>query len=119
MKIFLAKYIGSASSVEKAKWDAKSESEKRELANAGMQAWGKWVQDNQNSILDFGAPLGKTKRVNKEGISDITNKDTAYVIVQADTHEDAAKIFINHPHFTIFPGDSVEIMECLPMPGKK
>jgi hypothetical protein len=23
-----------------------------------------------------------------------------------------------HPHFTIFPGDSVEIMECLPMPGQ-
>jgi len=30
----------------------------------------------------------------------------------------AARLFVNHPHFTILPGDSVEIMECLPMPGR-
>jgi len=41
----------------------------------------------------------------------------AYVIVQAESHEAAAKLFENHPHFTIFPGDAVEIMECLPLPG--
>ena len=29
-----------------------------------------------------------------------------------------AKLFEKHPHFTIFPGDSVEIMECLPIPGQ-
>lgn len=37
-------------------------------------------------------------------------------IVEADSHEAAARMFENHPHFSIFPGDSVEIMECLPMP---
>ena len=41
---------------------------------------------------------------------------TGYVIVQAESHEAAAKMFENHPHFSIFPGDSVEIMECLPLP---
>ena len=30
----------------------------------------------------------------------------------------AAKMFEGHPHFTIFPGDSVEIMECLPLPAQ-
>ena len=29
----------------------------------------------------------------------------------------AAKLFENHPHFTIFPGESVEIMPVLPIPG--
>jgi hypothetical protein len=29
----------------------------------------------------------------------------------------AAKLFEGHPHFTIFPGDGVEVMECLPIPG--
>jgi hypothetical protein len=43
---------------------------------------------------------------------------TANVIVQAESHEAAAKLFENHPHFTIFPGDSVEIMECLRLPGQ-
>jgi hypothetical protein len=40
------------------------------------------------------------------------------VIVQAESHEAAAKLFENHPHFTTFPGDSVEIMECLPLPPR-
>jgi hypothetical protein len=38
------------------------------------------------------------------------------VVVQVESHEAAAKLFEKHPHFTLFPGDSVEIMECLPMP---
>jgi hypothetical protein len=25
-------------------------------------------------------------------------------------------MFENQPHFSIFPGDSVELMECLPIP---
>jgi hypothetical protein len=29
----------------------------------------------------------------------------------------AAKIFEGHPHFAFFPGDRIEIMECLPVPG--
>jgi hypothetical protein len=38
-------------------------------------------------------------------------------VVLADSHENAAGLFKDHPHFTIFPGDSVEVMECLPIPG--
>ena len=34
-----------------------------------------------------------------------------------ESHEAAAQLFLNHPHFTIFPGESVELMECLPIPG--
>ena len=35
----------------------------------------------------------------------------------ADSHEAAAKLFEMHPHFSIFPGESVEIMPILPIPG--
>lgn len=41
-----------------------------------------------------------------------------YIGTQAESHEAAAKLVENHPHFTLFPGDSVEIMECLPLPGQ-
>ncbi len=37
---------------------------------------------------------------------------------EAESHEAAAKLFLSHPHFSIFPGDSIEIMECLPIPGQ-
>jgi hypothetical protein len=38
------------------------------------------------------------------------------MVVLAESHEGAAKLFLNHPHFMIFPGDPVEIKECLPIP---
>ena len=34
----------------------------------------------------------------------------------SESHEAAAELFANHPHFMIFPGQSVEVMECLPIP---
>jgi hypothetical protein len=77
---------------------------------------GKWATANQKAIVDQGSPLGKTKRASAKGISDTKNEMTAYTIVQAESHEAAAKLFEKHPHFTMFPGDSVEVMECLPMP---
>ena len=42
---------------------------------------------------------------------------TGYTVVRADSHESAAKLFEKHPHFTIFPGEAVEIMPVLPIPG--
>jgi hypothetical protein len=47
----------------------------------------------------------------------VSNEIGGYTIVRADSHEAAAKLFENHPHFTIFPGESVEIMPVLPIPG--
>jgi hypothetical protein len=41
----------------------------------------------------------------------------AWTVVEAQSLEDAAKLFVNHPHFTIFPGEAVEVMECLKIPG--
>jgi hypothetical protein len=41
----------------------------------------------------------------------------AFTVVRAQSYEAAAKMFEDHPHFMIFPGDSVQIMGCLPLPG--
>ena len=114
MKKFLAVYLGSASSL--AKWKSMDEATRKQQEKAGMEAWGKWVTANQKSIVDQGSPLGKTKRASAQGIADTRNEMAAFTIVQAESHDAAAKMFQNHPHFTIFPGESVEIMECLPMP---
>ena len=112
MKKFMAVYTGSATPEQRAAMQA---DEKR--MQAGMEAWRKWMQDHSAALLDTGGPLGKTKRVDGSGIADTSNNLAAYVIVEAETHEDAARMFESHPHFAIFPGDGVEIMECLPVPG--
>lgn len=119
MKRFLATYMAAQNSAKKAEWDQLPEEKRKSLEKAGIEAWQKWGQEHYNAIVDMGSPIGKTKLTNSGGVSDIKNLITAYTIVEAESHEAAAKMFVNHPHFSIFPGDSVEIMECLPMPPQK
>jgi len=117
MKRFMATYIGTAEALEKAGWSKLDPEARKALEASGMAAWTEWMTRNAGRIVDSGAPLGKTMRASAEGISNTTNTLTGYVIVQAESHEEAARLFEGHPHFSIFPGDSVEIMEILPMPG--
>jgi len=112
MPKFLALYIGSATDEQKA---ASLISPEKQLE--GLSAWGKWMGDNAAHIRDGGGPLGKTKRISRSGIEVSRNSLTGYVIVEAETHEAAAPLFENHPHFTIFPGEAVEVIECLEIPG--
>jgi hypothetical protein len=93
--------------------------QKRKAREAeGLKAWMEWGQRHAAATVDQGTPLGKTKRASPEGLDTIKNVMVGYVVIQAESHEAAAKMFENHPHFTIFPGDSVEIMECLPLPQR-
>lgn len=117
MKRFLAIYIGTPSALEKSGWNKLDEEKRKKPQEAGMKAWMQWGETHEAAILDQGSPLGKTKRASSQGIADTRNNMTGYVMVQAESHEAAARMFENHPHFTIFPGDSVEIMECLPLPA--
>jgi hypothetical protein len=55
--------------------------------------------------------------VGPNGISDVRNNLTGYTIVRGESHEAAAALFLDHPHFSIFPGDGVEVMEVLAIPG--
>lgn len=117
MKRFLAVYIGTEASMKESGWSALSESERQERERAGIAAWKKWVEANQGSIVEIGAPLGKTLSTSKRGVETTKNELTGFTIVQAESHEDAAKLFEGHPHFVLFPGDSIQIMPCLPVPG--
>src|SRR5262245_49181097 len=101
MKKFVAIFIGTAAAMEKSNWNSLDEAKRRELEAVGIKAWGDWITRNQAAILDHGTPLGKTKRASRAGIEDIRNNMTAYAIVQAETHDAAARLFENHPHFTI------------------
>jgi hypothetical protein len=118
MKKFLAIYIGTAAALEGSGWNSMDETRRKATEAAGLRAWGEWMRVHAASVVDQGGPLGKTKRTAASGVSDIRNNMVGYVIVQAESHEAAARMFVDHPHFTVFPGDSVEVMECLPIPGQ-
>ncbi len=116
MKRFLAVYTGTPSAM--ARWDALSESERQQKTAQGMAAWKKWVADNAAFIVEAGGPLSRTKQVSASGVADVRNNLAAFTIVQAESQEAAAQLFLNHPHFTIFPGEGVEVMEVLPVPAR-
>ncbi|HKE96391.1 MAG TPA: hypothetical protein VKB34_18935 [Povalibacter sp.] len=116
MKKFLAIYTGTPASLEK--WQALDDAQRKEREARGMKAWGDWMTKHQSVVVDTGGPLGKTRRTSAQGVQDIRNNMSGYVIVQAESQDAAARLFENHPHFTIFPGDGVEVMECLPIPGR-
>ena len=115
MKHYLAVYTGSPSAMDA--WKTMDPSQREAREKAGVEAWTAWVAKHQAAIVDTGAPLGKTKQVTTQGITDTRNNMGAYTVVQAESHEAAAKLFEGHPHFTIFPGEAVDVMECLPLPG--
>ena len=118
MKNFLAIFIGTASSPKMTEWNAMDEGKRKKLEASGIKAWHEWMTAHKSVVVDTGGPLGKTKRASTQGVSDTKNNMSGYVVVKAESQDAAAKLFEKHAHFSIFPGDSVEIMEVLPIPGQ-
>ncbi len=114
---FLAIFIGSKTGPKMAAWNALSDAERQKKTQEGIATWKGWVDKHQAAIVVMGGPLGKTKKVSSNGIEEISNAMGAFTVVNAESHEAAAKLFENHPHFTHFPGESIEVMPVLPIPG--
>jgi hypothetical protein len=117
IQTFLAIFTGGPGNPRMAAWQAMSEAERQRKMQEGIAAWKGWVQANHASIVEMGGPLGKTKKISKAGIEDISNLMGGYTVVRAASHEEAAALFKDHPHFTIFPGEGVELMPVLPIPA--
>ena len=112
MKKFVVLYMASGPDFEKMKKNSNPEQQKK-----GMDAWMKWMDANKTAIVDGGAPLGKTKRVDSNGASNTKNEIGGYTIVQAESPDAATKIFgKDHPHLQM-PGAWIEIIEIMPIPG--
>lgn len=114
---FLAIFLGDKAGPRRREWDALAEDRRRARETEGLAAWKQWVEKNEGAIVGMGGPLGKTKRVSEGGIEDVSNALAVYMVVRAESHDAAASLFEGHPHFTIFPGEAVEIMPVLPVPG--
>ena len=72
----------------------------------------------RDRVVFEGGPLGKTRRVSPAGLEDVTNELAGLVVVRAESHEAAARMFEAHPHFTLFPGEAIEVMPILPVPSR-
>jgi len=111
MKKFLVLYKAPTSAFEQMK-NATPEQQK-----AGMDAWMAWGKKAAASIVDMGAPLGKSLRVTKSGGSSPNTNDLGgFSILQAESKEALAETLKGHPHF-MMPDGTIEVIEFMPMPG--
>jgi hypothetical protein len=95
-------------------WRAMSEAEQAETARIGVAAVAEWEEAHRDSIVYQGGPLGPTKRIGADGaVTDLVTLLTVFMVVRADSHEAAARLFESHPHMSIFVCDGVEVMPVL------
>lgn len=94
-------------------WSAKPKEETKPVEEALMKKWQDWSMQNASSILEtYGA--GKTKKVDQNGVSDFRNEIMLISIVQGESKEAVAELFVNHPHLEI-PESWIEITDANPM----
>ena len=110
MKKFLVLYRAPEAAFEQMK-KATPEQQK-----AGMDAWMAWGQKAASTIVDMGAPLGKSAKVTPAGTTDTKNDLGGYSILQAESKEALAAALAGHPHF-MMPDGTIEIVEVMPIPG--
>ncbi|MDE2213151.1 MAG: hypothetical protein KGJ34_01270 [Patescibacteria group bacterium] len=83
---------------------------RKEQMDKLMSDMAQWTKKHSASLTEQGAPLGKTKSVTSNGITDTRNDLNYYTIVEASSHEEAAKLFADNPHLQI-PTSSIDVMD--------
>ena len=97
-------------------WMKKPEQERKPEEAKMMEAWKKWMSANGSKLTDKGAGAGKPKVISSSGMKDARNDIMMYQIVQANSADEAAKLFVDHPHFGI-PEATIEVMPLKAMEG--
>lgn len=111
MPRFLAAYTMKPEDL--ARFRALPKQEQDAVDAVGLKQWAEWEERNAASFPDHGGMVGKTLRVTRDGVAPAQNTFCGYIVVEAATIEDAARLFEGHPHFMVFPGDGVDIMPFL------
>jgi hypothetical protein len=111
MNTFLVHFLAPTSSIDE--WMKKPEEERKAEEKKMKEEWDVWTAAHSGMIKETKA-AGKAKRVTSAGVADSRNELMLYSIIEAESHEAAAKAFEGHPHFAI-PEASIEVMSIRPM----
>lgn len=112
MKTYLVLFTCSENSKNHLAWKRLSSEEQRIRSDQGTIALQKWIDQYQQKIIFHGGSLSKmTSVVDSNGALDIPSQMGAFFVVEAESKEMVTSMFLNHPHFSIFPGDSIQILE--------
>lgn len=81
-----------------------------------MTAWARWARETGPALVDPGKPLFHKRRVTADGVEAIEDGRVAYAIVTAESHDAAVDVVRRHPHLTLMPGNSIDVIECPDIP---
>ena len=87
-----------------------------EQMQAGMDAWMAWAGKAGDAIVDLGTPLAAATHLGPGSTATGGGDISGYSILQSDTVEALASLVAEHPHLHV-PGNSIEVLEFLAMPG--
>lgn len=110
---YLGVFLSNKNSPKWRAWYAMSKEEQAAKDAIGLPALAAWDEAHKDVIVYQGGPLGPTKRTSETGVADVVNEMTVFIVVRAESHEAAARLFEGHPHMTIFPCDAVDVMPLL------
>ena len=105
MTIFLGILNGSA-------YSATSPELTEEQQAEFMAEWARWATEAGSALVDPGRPLFRKRRVTAQGVESIEDLRVAYMLVSATSHDAAVDIVRAHPHLSLAPGNSIDVIEC-------
>jgi hypothetical protein len=111
MKKFLIQYKMPLAGLDA--WMAKPESERKPVEEDLMKKWQEWTMAHKEWIVETSG-AGKTKKVDKGGVSDFRNEIMLFSIVQGEDKDKVVELFKNHPHLEI-PEAWIEVTDMNPM----
>ena len=98
---------------------ARPKAEQEAIDEVGLKAWADWDKRNAAAIVATDVMVGKTTGVTRSGIADAQNQIAGFVIVEAPHIAAAARLFEDHPHITVFPGDGIDVMPVVSGPPEE
>jgi len=113
MEKFIVLYKAPVSIIEG--WMATPAEDRKAQEEKMRGDWQAWALAHEGKVFDT-AGTGKTKVVSESGVADTKNDVMLYSIVEAESHDEAAQMFVGHPHLGI-PEATIEIMKINALSG--
>lgn len=114
MPKYLAIFTCAENSKNHIAWKNLNPAERKDREQSGFIALKNWLEKFGDQIeFDSGLLSNCTKVVDDSGVREAPSLKGRLLVLRASSHEEAARLFVDHPHFRIFPGDGVEILECV------
>jgi len=87
-----------------------------EEAQLGLQAWIDWAAELGPALVDPGQPLGQSRTVTADGVSQSDTDVIGMSIIEAPSMDAALEMVENHHHLRWAEGCTITVLEEMGIP---